>query len=876
MTIATRRLLELGQSVWLDYIQRGLIDSGRLARMVDDGIITGITSNPTIFDKAISGTSDYEEALQAIIRGGEADPYDAFIALAAGDIRAAADILRPVYDGTARRDGFVSLEVPPAIAHDRDATVAEAQRLFHLVGRPNVTIKVPGTGAGIDALVELIAAGINVNVTLLFSGDVYERVAHAYIAGIERRRDAGLPLDTVASVASFFVSRVDTAADAILPESSPLRGKIAVANARLAYARFREIFAGDRWEALATAGARVQRPLWASTGTKNKTYSDILYVEELVAPDTVNTVPEATLDAVLDHLDPRPTIPSNLDDARRVVRAAAAEGVDLDGITDRLLVDGLDAFARDFNALLAKIRVRLETAPSRHVHAGASLGPVGDAVASRLQQLLQDRVVERVWERDHTVWKDDPTEIANRLDWLSVHDEMLARAGEVEAFARDAAAEGFTHAVLLGMGGSSLAAEVIHATFGTAPGMLDLLVLDTTDPAEIARAGRSADLQRVLFIAASKSGGTIETRSQLDYFWDRCPRGANFIAITDPGSPLEHIARERGFRRVFANPPEIGGRYSALSYFGLVPAALVGADVRRLLWRAREMFDACGAEPRHNPGAWLGALLGEAALAGRDKLTFAFPPGLGSLGAWIEQLIAESTGKQDKGIVPVDGEPLADPSAYGADRLFVAIDDQPGLAPIEAAGHPVARLPFSDPYQLGAEFARWEFATAVAGHVLGVQPFDQPDVESAKEATSRVLSGGAAMPATPPLADVLASIRPGDYVAILAYLPRTPANDETLQAVRLAIRDQYRVATTVGYGPRYLHSTGQLHKGGPPGGVFIQVAADDAEDLAIPGRDYTFGRLKQAQALGDLLSLQQRGRRVARVTLPELAGTVAR
>ncbi|GAB4330493.1 MAG: bifunctional transaldolase/phosoglucose isomerase [Dehalococcoidia bacterium] len=874
MSTVTSRLRDLGQSIWLDYIQRGLIESGRLARLVGDGIITGVTSNPTIFDKAIAGTSDYEAALQAIIRGGEADPYGAFLALAVDDIRAAADALRPIYDGTAGRDGFVSLEVPPAIAHDRDATMTEAHRLFDLVGRPNVMIKVPGTPAGIEALVELIAAGVNVNVTLLFSVDVYERVAEGYIAGLERRREAGAPLDAVASVASFFVSRVDTAADAILPEGSPLRGRVAVANARLAYDRFLRIFNGARWETLARAGARVQRPLWASTGTKNPAYSDILYVQDLIARDTVNTVPEATLAALLDHLDPRPTIEPNIDDARRVLREATDQGIDLDAITARLLDEGLQAFARDFDALLDKIRLRIETAPVRRIHADASLGPLAGAVDARLDTLRRDRIVERIWQRDHTVWRDDPTELADRLGWLTVHEQMLAEADELEAFAREAANEGFTHAFLFGMGGSSLAAEVIHRAFGTAPGMLDLVVLDTTDPAEIAGAERAVDLTRTLFIVASKSGSTIETRSQLDYFWAKVPSGANFIAITDPGTGLEALASERGFRRVFANPPDIGGRYSALSYFGLVPAALVGADIRRLLWRANEMFDACRAEPARNPGAWLGAVLGEAAIAGRDKLTLVLPGALAPLGPWLEQLIAESTGKDGKGILPVDGEPLGDATTYTGDRLFVAIGDHPALDPIARAGHPVVRLPFSDTAQLGGEFARWQFATAVACHVLGVQPFDQPNVQSAKDTTASALAGDLPLPSTPPLGDLLATLRPGDYAAILAYMPRTPANDEVLQRIRCAIRDRYGVATTVGYGPRYLHSTGQLHKGGPASGVFVQVVSDDPEDLPIPGRDYTFGHLKHAQALGDLASLHAAGRRVARATMTELVQAV--
>ncbi len=352
------------------------------------------------------------------------------------------------------------------------------------------------------------------------------------------------------------------------------------------------------------------------------------------------------------------------------------------------------------------------------------------------------------------------------------------------------------------------------------------------------------------------------------------PDGRHFIAITDPGTPLEATARERGFRRVFLNPPDIGGRYSALSYFGLAPAALAGVDLRRLLDETAEMQQACHAcvPTASNPGAWLGAVLGEAAKAGRDKLTLLLPEPVASFGSWVEKLIAESTGKEGRGILPVEGEPLGPPEVYGEDRLFVAIGDHAGLDVLEAAGHPVVRLPYREPYQLGAEFFRWEFATAVAGHVLGIHPFDQPNVQQAKDATARILEGETADEATPPLGEVLASVQHGDYIAILAYLPRTMAHQASLQAVRTRLRDRYRVATTVGFGPRFLHSTGQLHKGGPPTGVFIQIVGDDPEDLAIPGRPYTFGQLKHAQALGDLASLRGQGRRVARITLEEMEG----
>ncbi len=873
--LATEQLIRHGQSVWLDYIRRGLLVSGEVDRMVSDGWITGMTSNPTIFDKAISESGDYEEALQAIIRMGEADPYDAFVALAAEDIQLAADALLPVYESTAAVDGYVSLEVPPGIEHDREATVAEARRLFRLVDRPNVMIKVPGTPAGVEALTELIAAGVNVNVTLLFSVAVYEEVAEAYIAGLERRLDAGERLDTIASVASFFVSRVDTAVDALLPDDSALRGQIAVANARHAYARFQDIFAGERWERLGQAGARPQRPLWASTGTKNPAYSDILYVETLIFPDTVNTLPQATLDAVLDHFVVEPAGPETLEEAGRLLDEAEAAGVDLTAVTDRLLVDGLASFEDSYKALMAKLDRRLSTAPGRQPAASRSLGDLAGAVAERLAALRRDEVVRRLWMRDHTVWKPEPAEISDRLGFLTAPEQSLEDAPDLTAFAREVAADGFTDVVLMGMGGSSLTGAVLHAALGTASGALNLHTPDTTDPEELLALEASLDLDRTLFIAASKSGTTIETSAQLAYFWEKAPDGARFAAITDEGTPLDALARERGFRRVFHGDPEIGGRYSALSVFGMAPAALIGADVGQLAMRAQEMLDACRRTvPSENPGALLGAVLGESALAGRDKLTLILPEEVRELGTWIEQIVAESLGKEGRGIVPVAGEPLAGPDAYGDDRIFVALGDHDGLDALAAAGHPVVRLPYCDPAQLPAEFIRWEIATAVAGHVLGVHPFDQPNVQEAKDATARVLADPSAPPPTPPLADVLATLSSGDYLALLAYLPRTPEHAANLQDLRLRLRDRHGVATTVGFGPRYLHSTGQLHKGGPPTGVLVQIVRDEPVDAPVPGKPYTFAQLKAAQAQGDLEALLARGRRVARVTLEELAAEV--
>jgi hypothetical protein len=416
---------------------------------------------------------------------------------------------------------------------------------------------------------------------------------------------------------------------------------------------------------------------------------------------------------------------------------------------------------------------------------------------------------------------------------------------------------------------------VFRETFGVARGALDLIVLDTTHPDQIRAVEEGLDLGRTLFVIASKSGGTTETLSHFAYFWRKVPDGSRFVCITDPGTSLQQLAGEHGFRRAFLNQPDIGGRYSALSHFGLVNAALVGVDLDGLLAGAHEMSEACGPDvpAAKNPGMALGAAMGEAALGGRDKLTLALPDEVHALGYWIEQLIAESTGKEGKGILPVEGEDLGSPDVYVTDRLFTAVGTADGdtLDALVEAGHPEVRIPFGRTIELGGEMFRWEFATAVAGAVLGIHPFDQPDVQSAKDATKRILAGGE-IPEVDPgnLDELLSSARPADYVAIQAYIPRSHENMARLQAIRMRLRDRMRLATTVGFGPRFLHSTGQLHKGGPNTGLFIQVVEPPQADVAIPGEPYTFGHLIAAQAAGDLMALRDRGRRVARVSPAEL------
>ena len=488
---------------------------------------------------------------------------------------------------------------------------------------------------------------------------------------------------------------------------------------------------------------------------------------------------------------------------------------------------------------------------------------LAQAVDARLARMQEDLVVPRIWRRDHTVWRDDPAEIADRLGWLNLPHTSVSLIPEVTRLADEVGEAGLTHAVLLGMGGSSLAPEVFRRSLGVAAGALDLRVLDSTHPGAIAALEGDVPLDETLFVVSSKSGTTIETRSHLAYFHSQVGDGSRFVAVTDPGSPLEGEAARLGFRRAVAAAPDVGGRYSALSAFGLLPAALIGADLSALLASAAEAAAACGGghAATSNPGAALGVIMGEAGLAGRDKLTIRSAEAISSLGAWLEQLVAESTGKEGKGIVPVDLEPREKPDA--SDRLHLVLGN-------DTPAEPWTRLPLGRPESLGALMFVLEFATAVAGYVLQINPFDQPDVQSAKDRTGEALRSSPVAEPDGDLDELLGSVRAGDYVAILAYVPPSDDMWERLQSARKAIDERLGVATTVGYGPRYLHSTGQLHKGGPNTGLFIQVFEEPAEDREIPGAGYSFGRLISAQAAGDLASLRERGRRVARVPLEAL------
>ena len=900
MTNPIQQVKELGQSIWYDNMRRGLLASGELQRLIDLGV-TGLTSNPTTFEKAISGSTDYDETLEALAHAGGSG-VEVYEALAIADIHGAADLLRPVHDLTQGVDGYASLEVSPTLAYDTEGTVTEARRLFAALDRPNVMVKVPATPQGIPAVRQLIGMGININVTLIFSLEAHRQVMEAYISGLEDLAAAGGNVSRVSSVASFFISRVDTAVDTLLEERAVneelegLGGKAAIANARLAYAAFEEAFGGERFAALRARGARVQRPLWASTGTKNPAYSDVLYLDSLIGPDTVNTVPAATLTAFLDHGRAQATLGQHVAEAGDTVGSLERLGISFEQVSAKLLEDGVSSFADSFDKLLANITGKMaELKAGRLAESHVGLGKYLPDVESVLADLSQKNIVSRIWQCDHTVWKPGPEEISNRLGWLNVTDIMSEQVPALESFAREIKAAGFRHVALLGMGGSSLCPEVLRQTFGSAAGYPELIVLDSTTPVAVSSVAERTDPAHTLFLVSSKSGTTLEPLVFYRYFRGLVEAaigmedaGQSFVAITDPKTPLAELARKDGFRRVFLNPSDIGGRYSVLSYFGLVPAALAGIDVAELVDRAARMREGCAScVPIHdNHGAWFGAAMGALAQMGVDKFTVIASPGISSFGLWLEQLLAESTGKEGKGIVPVAGEPLMDAASYGDDRLFVYLrvegDDNAELdqavGDLIAAGQPVIRHSLRDRYDIGAEFLRWEFATSVAGAILGIQPFDQPNVQLAKDATAQVLKelvDSGRLPQeeasfTP--GELGTQVKPGHYVAILAYIPQTEEADESLSGLRRSIGEGFHVATTLGYGPRYLHSTGQLHKGGPGTGIFLFLTAAHDRDLPIPGEAYTFGDLADAQALGDLRALRSEGRRVARLELGADAG----
>jgi transaldolase/glucose-6-phosphate isomerase len=912
-----KQLEQLGQSVWLDFISRDLIKKDGIRKLVEDDGIGGMTSNPSIFQKSLSQGTDYDADIKKYVDAGM-DVGEIFRKLSIDDIKHAADALKPVYDRTGGADGFISIEVSPYISADTQGSIAEAKSLWAEIAKPNLMVKVPGTKEGAPAIRELIGEGININVTLLFALDAYQAVIDAYIDGLEKR-PTGDDLSKISSVASFFLSRIDTMADDLIDEKlkdepgkasellAPLRGKVAIASAKVAYQMYKKAFSGARWEKLAARGARPQRLLWASTGTKNKDYPDTLYVDSLIGPMTVNTMPPETMDAFRDHGTPKAMLEDDAAGAERVLKDLKSGGISLDAITDALVKDGVAKFEEAADKLygsLAQKRAKLLGTTLATV--AIAPGEAQKAIDAEIKARNEDGAVRRIWAKDKTLWTNDDED--KWLGWLDVVDREL-RDNALPEFAAQIEKQNLSDVVLLGMGGSSLGSEVLRETFGHREGWPTLHVLDSTDPDQIRAVEKQIKIEKTAFIVCSKSGSTLEPNILFDFFHDAAMKagggGKQFIAITDPASSLEKTAKEKGFSHVFYGEPAIGGRYSVLSKFGLVPAAAMGLDVKRLLTETHKIMTSCGplVPADVNPGVKLGIALGVLAKQfHRDKVTILTSKSLSSVGTWLEQLIAESTGKLGKGLIPIDREEPGDPDVYGNDRVFVHLrlaggsDPTPLLTSLEQRGHPVIRITIEDSYQLGQIFYLWEIAIAMVGAVIGINPFNQPDVEAAKikarALTDAFEKSGTLDIAKPDYADDhvavyaphgvtgkslteilknhLATIKDGDYFAFLAFITQNAAHEQALEKLRRCIRDAKKVATCLEFGPRFLHSTGQAYKGGPDTGVFLTLTSDRTQKLAIPGRKIDFGTVQLAQAIGDVSVLDERKRRVMRVNFKNM------
>ncbi len=923
------KLFEKGVSVWLDNIRRGDLQNGKIAGMISDSTIRGMTTNPSIFKKSIMDSNDYENALLPMALSDKS-AEEIYSTLTIEDIRDAADLFRDLYISSEGNDGFVSIEVNPNLARDCEKTVSEGKALWKAVNRPNLMIKVPATEEGLPAITELIASGINVNVTLIFSPERYIDVAEAYLTGLQQRIDKGESIQNIHSVASVFVSRLDTKVDGILKEKEcedeSLYRMAGVRNAQKIYNIYLSMFEGEQFDSFKKLGGSAQRVLWASTGVKDPQLTETFYVESLVGGNTVNTVPEKTLNALSEPVYIKQTLPVS-DEAISAFFAKLSEvGVEMNSVYTELENEGIQAFVKDYTAGIDEIANR-----SSAIRSDAQ--GIADDVAKCAEEFEKNSIMPRIFAKDPTVWTYNTqgfAEIRNRLGWLDTFNNTLNNVADYAALHDELKAEGIERILLLGMGGSSLAPEVISTVFGanTDPLIgvgdpknpcanrfsdltdLKLQILDSTDPVQVRESREVNDPRKTVYIVSSKSGGTAEVKAFLDYYYGQAQEllganaGSHFIAITDPGTGLEKTAKELNFRKVFLADPSVGGRFSALTAFGMVPAILMGLDAKKIAAKVGRIMKICSASTpiARNEGAGLGIFIGTAAKAGRDKLTIFTDPEFATLGSWLEQLIAESSGKEGKGIVPIDLEPvsLMKDIEYGSDRCFVYVNSNGSraeqLEKIRKQGHPVYEISINDQYDLFAEFYRWEIAVAAACSILGVNAFDQPNVQDSKTRTVAKINEyhekgnladldpvwtaagvevysvntDADFSKCETLAEVLNTFaqtakKGEDYIAINAYLPRDAAGVNSLQKLRAGIATASGCATTLGFGPRFQHSTGQLHKGGTNNGLFIQIVSDSNEDYVIPNENMTFGILERAQSLGDLESLTVNGRRAIRI-----------
>lgn len=929
-----KELTASGNSVWYDGMRRSLATSGLLKRLVEEDGVTGVILGLSSFEKALGGTDEYDEDIARLRREGRGEE-EIIAALAASDARCAADELFRAYEASGKTDGMVSVWLPPHTLNDIEKTAEAAKRLLDSIGRPNISVRVPATASGIAAAEELVYSGVSVNLTEVFSVSRYQSAAFSYVKALERRVRAGRPVDSVFGCVSVPISPVDVEMAAVVEDAlkritshdtvailRELSWRVALYNAKLVYLKHEDVFRGKTFHDLEKNGARPQRIVWEGTLPKGAHLDALLYAEGLCGGKTITAMALETMLAFRERGAVKERLKEGQAPAHKALKELDDLGLGLDLAASRLQEAALRDESALWEGLLKTVSERgaeallgrPSLAPAPALWTGASL----DAVRT----LADGDFPARLWAKDESLWArsaDDAVKrtIRNALGWLSAPAMMEELKGGLFTFAEEVRKAGFTECVLLGMGGSSLAPLVFGETFGPRRGYPRLTVLDTTDPEAVlgvAEGRERVEITRKLFIVSSKSGSTIEPLSLFEYFYSILKgikgerAGENFIAITDPGTALEGFSRKYSFRRLFLNWRDIGGRFSALSYFGLLPAALSGIDVGSILRHALIMRAAVepSVPPLKNPGLQLGALLAGFYNEGRDKVTFFLSDEISAFALWIEQLMAESTGKEGRGLIPITGEPVGKPSEYANDRVFVDISlkktDEAVSRKLDAlskAGHPVLRFTLRDPYEIGAEFLRWEVAIAAAGMVMGINPFDQPDVESSKRLAMERLGRGAEKEhhewavlgskllkvhfgraaktgikektsLKEALGAFLGLVREREYMGLLPYFnPMDKKAGASFGRIRKALRDKTGAAVLFGWGPRYLHSTGQLHKGGPDSGSFVIIAHGAVKDAPVPESHFTFSGLERSQAFGDMEALDSRGRRVILVDLKD-------
>ncbi len=934
------QLRSLGQGVWYSNLLRGLVSSGGLRRMIEEYGVTGASVGTQALERMIRGTSVYDQDIKRLSSRGLTAKAIA-LELAREDARAGAAALEGIYKSTMASEGIVACPIPGIDQNNAESIVTEALRLRSSINQPNILFIIPATSAGLKAIERLTFEGCGVEASCIFTLDKMDEVFGAYLKGLEKRLSAGMSVKGSLATASFRLGALDSLIDGLIEQRvgqtaskddkarlKAVLGKGGLAAARLVYGRYAEVFFSGRFSKCRAKGALPMRIVWEDMHVRDQRYHALKYIDGLVMEGTISRMPLQTLLAYREHGRPAQSSIHLTEEAKKTLSELTAFSIDMASAGRTLEDESAQRHAASCRALADAVASRIDAvgAPEGPVEGSEtfSLGGFEGAVAKSITSLDDEGFLDRLWSKDASLWKDtagDRAVIKNSLGWLFVPELMNTVKGFVISFASEVRAAGFTDAVLLGMGGSSLAPIVFSRTIEAEDGYPVLHCLDSTDPDAIAAVGRAIDLEKTLFIVSSKSGSTIEPLSLFEHFYWQVKAllgeraGQNFCAITEAGTALDGYGRKYGFRRVFLNPVDIGGRFSALSYFGLVPAAISGIDISRLLGHALVLLSSIQPfmRPSGSPAVRLGAAIGTLALEGRDKLTFILPPALSSFGLWIEQLIAESTGKEGKGIVPITGERPLKPSEYGRDRAFVCIDEGERDAKtarfvdsILKAGHPVISLRINDVYETGAELLRWETAVAVAGHIMRLNPFDQPDVELAKKLTVGRLNSGVKKSALVPpgvlfegegfrcaigrSALSLAKTRPrkngkdaagalkglfslaveGDYIGLLAYYsPLDSMMEKRLDRLRSLLSAYSGCPVQFGYGPRYLHSTGQLHKGGPNKGIFLIVCHGSPKDIPIPESPFSFSELELSQAFGDMEALDSKGCRVALLYLPD-------